>query len=49
MLDYISKAFAVVFNAQGHYSESANIVLVQVFHALALRVGFADTQRGKDF
>lgn len=49
MLDYISKAFAVVFNAQGHNNESANLVFVQMLNALALRVGFADARRGKDF
>lgn len=49
MLDYISKAFDVVFHAQWHYSESTNIVLMQMLHALALRVGFADARRGKDF
>lgn len=49
MLDYISKAFAVVFNAQWHNSESSNLVLVQMFYALALRVGFADARRGEHF
>lgn len=49
MLDYISKAFAVVFNAQWHYSESANLVLVQMLNALALRMYFADARRGEHF
>lgn len=49
MLDYISKAFAVVFHGHRHNSESANLVLVQVFHALALRVGFADAWGGEHF
>lgn len=49
MLDYISKAFAVVFNAQWHYSESANLVLVQMLNALALRVYFADAWWGEHF
>lgn len=49
MVDYISKAFAVVFNAQGHNNEAANLVLVQMLNALALRVGFADARRGEHF
>lgn len=49
MLDYISKAFAVVFNAQGHNNESTNLVLVQMLNALALRVDFADDWGGEHF
>lgn len=49
MVDYIREALTVMFHAQWHYSESANLVLVQMLHALALRVGFADAWRGEHF
>ena len=49
MLDYISKAFAVVFHGHRHNSESANLVLVQMLNELALRVYFADARRSEHF